>query len=194
MPNFVLFETTESVIEILWDIALAFFIVRLGFIYFLVTFASGTLLSYLAYKQWMPVMHLTTPQSELALIPFMLVLSSLWARYTIVHYEIPRVRAFRLAIGGMGLAFMVAAEFVTACVLYEEGHGDWLFETDLNAGVAFAVLLGAFALMPTIQMLFENKEQEPAGTYHGHEKKPLTAAVPLVNVAEKREAREKKSN
>ena len=177
MPNFVLFETTESVIEVLWDIALAFFIVRLGFIYFLVTFASGTLLSYLAYKQWMPVTHLTTPQSELALIPFMLVLSGLWARYIIVHYEIPRVRGFRLAIGGMGLVFMVAAEFVTACVLYEEGHGGWLFETDLTAGVAFGVLLAAFALMPTFEMLFERKEHEHEETYHGHEKKPITAAV-----------------
>ena len=41
MVNFVVFETTDSVIEVLWDIALAFFIVRLAFLYVVLTFVSS---------------------------------------------------------------------------------------------------------------------------------------------------------
>ena len=38
----ILFETTESVFEVLWDIALAIFILRIGFAYFFVAFTTGT--------------------------------------------------------------------------------------------------------------------------------------------------------
>ncbi len=177
MPSWILFETTEAVIEVLWDIALALFIVRLAFAYFLLTFLSNMALSYLAYAQLLPISHLTTPQSEFVLIPFSLALSVCWARFIIVHYEIPRVSSFRLAIGGLALAFMVVAELLTAVVLYREGHGAWIFETDLPAGLAFGALLGAFTLLPIIMMAFESSADEDWETYHGHEKKPIHRAV-----------------
>ena len=48
----ILFETTESVIEILWDIVLAIYVVRVAFIYFLLNFLSCLLLSYLSYARF----------------------------------------------------------------------------------------------------------------------------------------------
>jgi hypothetical protein len=177
MTGLVLFETTESVIEILWDIALAFFIVRISFAYFLLAFTTGTLASYLVYTRLLPVHHLTTPQSELAIIPVMLLLTVAWARILIVWYEIPRVRAFRLAIGGLAVGFMVLTEMVVALALYEEGVGAWILDTDAKAGAAFAGLLLAYGLMPTILMAFEHNPDELEALSHGHGKKSVLEAV-----------------
>lgn len=177
MTGLVLFETTESIIEVLWDIALALFIVRLSFVYFFLAFSTGTLLSYIIYTRLLPVHLLTTPQSELALVPVMLVLTVAMARFIIVYYEIPRVSAFRLATGGVALFFMIVAELLLGGILYEEGHAAWILETDLQAGLAFGGLLVAFALMPTLMMFWENSGVDAVETSHGHEKKSILNAV-----------------
>jgi hypothetical protein len=175
--GWVLFETTESVIEVLWDIALAFFIVRIALVYFLLNFGSGILLSYLAYTQLTPVTHLTTPQSELVLIPFLLLSSALWARFIIASYEIPRAGGFRLATGVVALLMMLAAEALIGFVMVEEGRAEWIYEIDYKAGVAFGLLLLAYTFMPLIQMFFEERVDRIKKTWHGHEEKSVTAAV-----------------
>lgn len=159
-----LFETTDSVVEILWDIALAFFIVRIALSYFLLTFTTGALLSWVVctYQRQLlpfsPQHHpFTTPQAELVLVPLQAIVGVIWARYIVVAYEIPRVAWFRLAIGGLAASFMVGAGALLGFVLYEEGYGDWIGETDGRAWLAFVGLLGAFALMPTALMGFEKK-------------------------------------
>ena len=177
MPGFVLFETTDSVIEVLWDVALAFFVVRIAFVYFALTCVSGLAASYLFYQRLLPVSHLTTPQTELALLPLMLVLTTLWSRFIIVSYEIPKVTSFRIFIGTTALAFMVLAEFITGLVLYEGGHGDWILKTDVPAGLASVGVLIAFGLMPRIMMSFEGKPDDIGETSHGHEKKSVVDAM-----------------
>jgi len=189
---FVLFETTESVIEILWDIALAFFVIKLAFIYFLTSFVSGVALSWLVTSQWAkPVRHLTTPQSELVIVPFLFLLTVCWSRFLIVHYDIPRVVTFRGSIGALALVFMVAAECLTGLALYEEGYGDWIFETDWNAGLAFGGLLALFGAMPLIMMALEHPTYFEE-TWHGHEKKSIVEAVPTVRM-KGRKGEEKKN-
>ena len=177
--NFVLFETTESVIEVLWDIALAFFIVRLAFIYFALTFASSAAIVYVAYNypSVFPSTHkLVTPQSEVVLAPFLLLSSALWAYVVVTRYEIPRVTGFRLATGGVALLLMLLAEGLVGFGLWEEGYGDWMGE---RFGWGSAGLLAAFALMPTVLMAFEAKpkSREEEKTSHGHEKKRIVDAV-----------------
>ncbi|KAK3393621.1 hypothetical protein B0H63DRAFT_458645 [Podospora didyma] len=204
MAGFVLFETTESVIELLWDVALAFFIVRLGFIYFALNFASGLLLSTLAYyfpEQLTPLLayaHLTmipttmTALSEFVLVGFVLAgFATLWARFLVVHYEIPRVAGFRLAIGATALVLASFAESIAALVLVEQGKGAWLWSKiiDLKTDAAFGGLLAVFTLMPWLQMGFEQGRSEgevfrPEAA-HGHEKKTLVDAIPTVNMSEK---------
>lgn len=182
MGNFVLFETTESIIEILWDIALAFFIVRLAFIYFLLTFTSGAALTYVAYNypQLIPSTHkLVTPQSEVVLAPFLLLCSAFWAYVVVTRYEIPRVVGFRLATGGVALLLMLLADALIGFGLWEKGYGNWMGE---KFGLGFCALLAAFALMPTILMVFEprsskKKGEEKPKTSHGHEDKSIRDAV-----------------
>jgi len=176
--NFVLFETTESVIEVLWDIALAFFIVRLAFIYFALTFASSAAIVYVAYNYpslFPSTHHLVTPQSEVVLAPFLLLSSVLWAYVVVTRYEIPRVTGFRLATGGVALLLMLLADSLIGFGLWEKGYGNWMAE---RFGWGTAGLLAAFALMPTVLMAFEAKgKREEGKTSHGHEKKKITDAV-----------------
>lgn len=168
----ILFETTESVIEILWDVALAFFVVRLAAIYFLLNFASALLLSWLAFAGYTPVTHLVALSSSEALVPFLLASAVLWARVLIVRYEIPRAGWFRLAIGAVALGLMVLAEAFVGWVVYEEGwwRGEvWekLAGGDARAWIVLAGVFGWYALMPYCMMFFEGaeemqtREQEP---------------------------------
>jgi len=179
MANWILFETTEAVIEVLWDIALAFFLIRLGFIYFILSLTSVIAVSYLAYAHLLPAANIASPQSEFAMIPFYLLLSVFWARFVASYYQVPRVMGFRLVIGGLGLGFMVLAELITALVLYEEGHGGWLAEMHKTTGLAMGLLLLAFALMPVLSMVCEGSsnatfEEEASHEHHG---KGITEAV-----------------
>lgn len=179
----ILFETTESVIEVLWDIVLAIYIIRVAFAYFLLNFLSGLGLVYLSSHHLTPVIELTTPQSELVLAPFLLLSSIIWARFIIVYYEVPRVWGFRIASGVAALVFLATTSlFVTTPILYLEGHAGWIWETDKKAGLALGGLLAAYTFMLVIEMAFENRGElsaKPgtARTSHGHEEKSIAAAV-----------------
>lgn len=178
--NLILFETTDAVIEILWDIALAVFILRLAFIYFLLTFVSGAAMVYLAYTYYpqpppSSAHSLATPQSGVALAPFLVSSFVLWAHLVVSRYEIPRVTGFRLATGAAALLFMVLADAVVGLGLWTEGYGQWAAE---RIGLGFFGLLAAFALMPTVLMPFEAKAGgKREKTWHGHEEKSIVDAV-----------------
>lgn len=217
--SFTLFETTESVIQVLWDVALAFFIVRLAFIYFLLNFVSGLYVSYLlAFMQQLATVPPLPPlqQSEhyfsfwILLKPFfMFLLSALWARYLVTAYEVPRASSFRLAIGGIASLFMVLAEMLLLLLVgggggsgsYSSTQWWWIVplletETDPKAGLAFVIILLAYAFMPTAIMVFESRNMDmdmdmdigmdndnkklaktKTKTQHGHEKKNIADAV-----------------
>jgi len=190
----ILFETTTSVFEILWDIALFLFITRLSFYYFFVSYLSSLFISYLRIARLQPINHLTQPQAELITLPFWLLLSTLFARYLIVWYEIPRVAGFRLAIGGVAGVFLVLAELVGGVVMWEKGWRVWIWETDFWAAGAGVLVLGLFGLMPWLLMGVERRGEgeEVEETGHGHEKKSVVDAVPTVARSEK-EAETKKN-
>jgi hypothetical protein len=176
----ILFETSTSVFELLWDIALALFIIRLAFFYFALTFATGCLIVFFRLTRLQPINHFTQPQSELLTLPIFLLFSTLWARFMIVNYEIPRVGGFRLAIGILALGFMLVAELAGGVLMYEKGWTEWIWETDPLAASAGAVVLLLFGLMPRLLMGLEKETDEMGAgteTSHGHEKKPITAAV-----------------
>ncbi|KAK3329588.1 hypothetical protein B0H66DRAFT_597164 [Apodospora peruviana] len=187
----ILFETTESVIEILWDIALAFFLVRLAFVYFLLNLVSALALSYYYYY---PLASQSAGE-QLPLLPLLLLVanSAVWARFVIVYYEVPRVTGFRIAAGVTSLVFMVLAEMVAGLVMYEEGYytgrQQWMMADYLKGGAEFGAVMAAYALMPWVQMGLEGLgargEEEDESTSHGHEGKTLVDAVPTVNLSEK---------
>jgi hypothetical protein len=173
----ILFETSTSVFELLWDIALALFVIRIAFVYTLLSFGSGALIAWFRIAQLMPINHLTQPQSELITLPFWLLAITLWARFIIVTYEIPRVGGFRLGIGMLALVFMLSAEFAGGIFLYEKGYTAWIWETDPLAAALGATVLLLFGLMPLLLMVLEQETDELGETYHGHENKPIVAAV-----------------
>ena len=97
-----------------------------------------------------------------------------------MNYEIPRVAGFRLAIGILALGFMLVAELAGGVLMYEKGWTAWIWETDPLAASAGAVVLLLFGLMPRLLMGLEKETDEMGDTkesYHGHEKKHITAAV-----------------
>lgn len=189
----ILFETSTSVFELLWDIALALFIIRLAFYYFILSFVSGCFIAFMRISQLQHVQLLTQPQAELVTLPIWLLFHALWARFIIVNYEIPRVGGFRLAIGAVALVFMLIGELLGGIFMYEEGYTEWVWETDPTAAGLGALTLVLFGLMPYLLMVFEPVQDEYGETHHGHENKPITAAVPTVGISSKG-TDEKKTN
>jgi hypothetical protein len=173
----ILFETSTSVFELLWDIALALFIIRIAFFYFLLSFLTGCVITYFQFIELQPIYLLTQSQSELVTLPIWLLFITLWARLMIVNYEIPRVGGFRLAIGGLALVFMVLAELMGGVFMYEKGYTPWIWETDYRTAGANVLVMLLFGLMPLLLMQFEKKTDEMGETYHGHEKKAVIDAM-----------------
>lgn len=167
MANFILFETTDSVIEVLWDIALAFFVVRTALLYAALTFGS-TLAIALLFAPQLPQLFLP---SSTTTTPGLLLLTSsaLWARYIISRFEIPRVLGLRLAVGVVATLVVVLVEAVVGLVLYEADAGGWAREVvrmvegagSWKGGVG---VLAGFAVMPAAQMVVERvREGERKG-------------------------------
>lgn len=158
----ILFETTESVIEILWDVALAIFVARIAAVYFLLNFLSALALSYLVLSARTPVAHLVTLQNPEVLVPFLLGSSILWARVLIVKWEIPRSGWFRLGVGIFALGLMLGVEAVIGFIGYEEG---WWTTLEWENWKVWTVLTGWltwYALMPWALMWIETREEMEA--------------------------------
>ncbi|GKT54947.1 hypothetical protein ColTof4_08194 [Colletotrichum tofieldiae] len=175
MTGHYLFETTDSVVEILWDIAIVFFIVRIALSYFFLTFTTSTLLSWAVcvYQQRQAPLSqqqhgLGTPQPDLVLIPLQAAVGAVFARYVVVAHDVPRVAWFRLAVGGLAAAFLAGAEAVLGFVLYAEGYGDWIREADGRCWIAVLGGLGIFAVMPAVLMAVEGEGRARAAAVEAH--------------------------
>ena len=182
-PGWFLFETTESVIEVLWDIALAVFILRLALIYAFFAFTLSALLTYLSYASFSrssfgSALDAYLPQalatrSELAVLVLHLLLVVLCARSLVTYYEIPRVVGFRLAIGVVGALTVAGADLLAAGILYEAGEAGLMAHWRVDAS---AVLL-ALALLPSLLMLCEGHPSEFHDATHGHGRKEVSEAM-----------------
>jgi len=179
----ILFETNTSIYEILWDLTLATFMIQIAFVYFVLSFISGCFLTYLRISTLQPIYLLTQPQAEFFVLPFWLIFITLWARFVTVNYEVPQFAGFRLVIGGLAAVFMLGFELVGRVFLYEKGYSKWIWETDFVAAGVRAAVLVLFALMPTLLMRMESKPAEDGETYHGHEKKSISCAIPTISKA-----------
>jgi hypothetical protein len=154
-----LFESTSSVFEIMWDIALFFFIVRLAFYYFALTFSFDVLLAAIRLVYLMPVYQLTQPEAELILMPLLLLFIILCGQFLISRYEIPRCGGFRLAIGSLAAVFMMFGDLIAGIVMYKEGWREWYRERYPVVFSIFCITMVFFALMPYILMLREDADE-----------------------------------
>jgi hypothetical protein len=172
--NMILFETSASVFELMWDIALVIFIIRIAFVYSTLTFLASCLSTYLRSS---PSLFVQLPSA--LFFPLNILVISFISRLLIQFYEIPRVKGFRLAIGLMGLFFLVVSDAVAGMVVYEKGWGAWAWRTGRTDVVEGLLGLVVFALMPALWMLGEGLTDEMGelGTAHGHERKRVVDVV-----------------
>jgi len=191
----ILYESTSSVFELLWDLALTLFIFHISFLYYISVFVTSCLINYLRFSTLLPLLNsLRIPDHEADLVEITAIVlaSTLWARWIIVSFQIPRTVAFRLVIGGAALGMMVGSDLVLAFVAYERSWDAWRFDGPMRVLGTVVALMALFALMPMLLMLFETRESGWEGEkVHSHEGKPIVDAVPTITVTEKKEATEK---
>lgn len=137
------FETTDSIIEILWDLALAVFVLRLGLVYFLLN-ALSTAALFLLSPSSTPTPLL--PEKPTATLLLLALAAALWTRLLVVRYEVPRVALFRLGIGAVAAGLGLVGVGVVREVVGWKGVMGW--------GEVVG-LAGWVAAMPVVQMVGE---------------------------------------
>ena len=169
----------DSIMNVLFNIVLAFYVLRISFAYFSVPFASGLLLQYMRRAHAMPIYLVMTPSTEPSLIPLQLVVTAAWARYVVSFFRMPRTLRFRLLVGLVAAGYAVTFELFTVSLLRHEGRGFWIASLDRSAALCFATLLLGLAAMPTLVMVTERRgaekeeeEEQGAATAPQDEKSP----------------------
>ncbi len=149
----VLFETVESVIEALWDIALCIYILQAAFAYFLLSFGSTVALSCL-----LPDKLLDSSKS----LPLSAIFFCVYAICAILigrYIEVPRTASFRAVVGGVALCFMLPAQLLTATFFREEAPACWL-RANLTSGILFTIHMLGFALLPALLVVVDRKPRD----------------------------------
>ncbi|KAK0731811.1 hypothetical protein B0H67DRAFT_87861 [Lasiosphaeris hirsuta] len=160
--SWIIFDTTESVIEVLWDVALAVFVARIALFYAALNLGTAALALELTPYLARALAALGAAESPLLMrlggsntLPLALPLllgSAVWARCLVVYYEIPRVRGFRVAIGVVAVGVMLVVGEVLKAMGMWGGYA-------VDDGV-LAAMLGGCALMPLGEMVLEGLGKE----------------------------------
>ncbi len=156
-----------SVFEILWDIAVSLLILRLAFFYYAATFLTGCVLGFIRIGVFVRSYHYGAPVAELIEMPFMLLATAFWAIFVVTKFEIPKVAWLRLAIGLLGLGFMIVTELVGRIILYGTSWPHSMSKMEILAKGAFSACLIIFGLMPWLLMLPANLNSRQGQTTLG---------------------------
>ncbi|ERT03063.1 uncharacterized protein SPSK_09671 [Sporothrix schenckii 1099-18] len=152
MPTSGLFGSTEAVIDFLWDITFLFFVIRLSFVYAVLSAAASAAVACLAHAAILPfvaarqnvgvgaLVHKVLGTSSTTKTALVVLVSAvlfsvvgLCGRFMMGYAKIPQLRGFRIPIGVaaavyVGLGWLAASEFVPACrgktaTTTPKGHG-----------------------------------------------------------------------
>lgn len=150
-------DTTEAVIEVIWDIVLAFFIIRISIVYAILNFTIWAIFSYLASNGYLFTPLLSPSNSEFLAVSlrFMLVVLSAW--FVEFHYEIPLVYWFRLAIGGLSLLLMALAEFLATWTSTQASDATKETNATIKVRLFEPIMLAAILLMPAGQVILHKE-------------------------------------
>ncbi|KAK3300495.1 uncharacterized protein B0H64DRAFT_381034 [Chaetomium fimeti] len=173
MPHWPRLEATDSIIEVLWDVALLVFAIRLALIYAALTFAASSILFtlfFLAFSQTLPSSdntnittntYTTTDTNPFTTHPHAAPLLALAAAASSAHavirrYDIPRVLAFRLAVGvgaGVVVGALAGLVWLVECEVLGGREGMAVLVGEVLGGWKNAVgVLGGLVLMPVAMM------------------------------------------
>jgi hypothetical protein len=176
IPDFrmIIFETYASVFELMWDIALAYFITQIALVYWTVTFLSSCLLAFVYDSSCS-----TLPLHHYLFLPVNILVAAIISRLLIYYYDIPRVVGFRLAIGLLASIFMIITDALAGRVHYSEGLGHWAWPTMTVDIVKRVVGILLFSLMPALWMLAEEAMDDIREQHirHRHGKKNVLDAL-----------------
>lgn len=120
--------------------------VKAGALYFALVFAAGFILGIIRTVWVVP--RLGTPWAEILEAPFMVLISFLAACWVVRRLSLPPSLRLRIAVGLIGLIFMLLAEFSFALWIRGLAFREyWSQRHPLATSVYFAALV-LFALMP----------------------------------------------
>ena len=121
-------------------------ILKAGVLYFSLVFAAGFLLGSIRVPLLEP--RLGARAAELLELPVMLLAIVAAARWVLRRLAVPASAAARLAMGGVALALMLAAEFGLVLSLRGMSIEQYLATRDPVSGTAYYLSLCVFALIP----------------------------------------------
>ncbi len=125
---------------------------KAGLLYFALVFGAGFVLGPIRVLWLVP--RLGERIAELLELPVMLVVIVLSARWIVRRFALPPVAASRLAMGGLAIGLLLAAEFAVVLWLRGMTLAEYFATRDPVSGTAYYAALAAFAVMP---MLVERK-------------------------------------
>jgi hypothetical protein len=146
----IIFETTTSVFELMWDIALAYYVTQIALVYCAVACLCSCLVTFVYSSVAVALRMYNTLFFGLSVLVIAII-----SRLLIYYCEIPRVIGFHLAIGLEALIFMITAGALASRVVYTEELDHWLCPLGSIDIVQQVVGLLLFSLAPTIWMLGE---------------------------------------
>ncbi|KAK7943930.1 uncharacterized protein PG986_013043 [Apiospora aurea] len=156
MRDFFVFDSLDSILDIFWDILIVCVVCKVGLLYFIATFTTWEAIEYWAEKYLLLNTSLTHSQWDMFLLFARVASTIVWARLFVHHYDLPKVRWFRLAIGLVCLLFTVAAEGGVALFLHRHYDG-LMWSTPAEAKIAYGALLASYCLVP-LALLGKNTE------------------------------------
>lgn len=121
-------------------------ILKAGALYFALVFGAGFALGTLRVLLVVPRLGART--AELIEAPVMLAVTFLAARWTVHRLAVPPAWTWRLAVGGIALGLLLAAEFALVLGLRGMTMREYFAALDPVSGTAYYLLLGVYALMP----------------------------------------------
>ncbi|KAH7369001.1 hypothetical protein B0T11DRAFT_69239 [Plectosphaerella cucumerina] len=148
-----LFDNTATIFEMLWDIALAYFVIRLGAIYALLVFTSSAAISFISgWAQQHPV-----PQIASLLFVAQLTSTVACALFINTYHDIPQNWRLRAGVGGVGAILVTVATTMLKPTV-----------VDMQIGRGY---LACVAVMPVIltalEKRFKGVERNDLGLLHG---------------------------
>ena len=121
-------------------------IMKGSLVYFAIVFGCGFALGTIRTVWVVP--RIGTRSAELLEAPIMVVVSIIAARWTVLRLNIPSARSPRLVMGGLALAFLLAAEFGFVSWVRGLTIKEYLATRDPVSGTMYYMALGFFGMMP----------------------------------------------
>jgi hypothetical protein len=121
---------------------------KAGLLYFVLVFGAGFVLGPIRVLWLVP--RVGERIAELAELPIMCVVIVAAARWVVRRFSVAAMPADRLVMGGVALAFTLAAEFGLVLQLRGLSLQEYFASRDPVSGTAYYLMLGVFALMPLL--------------------------------------------